>query len=166
MRRRSDKPSRLDLKLVVDNDIKLVAVNDEPAPVGCRTDSGAARVANGKTVLVVEDNDMNLWLFHDVLEHGGYQVLVARNGAQALRMARKHRPDLILMEMQLPEVSGLTVTKWIKADDELGWIPVIAITALAAADDAERVLAGGCDAYLAKPVGVARLLATVAEYID
>ena len=86
---------------------------------------------NGKTVLVVEDNDLNMKLFHDLLEAHGYNILQTKDGMEALRMAREHRPDLILMDIQLPEVSGLEVTKWIKEDDELKSIPVVAVTAFA-----------------------------------
>ena len=80
---------------------------------------------SGKTVLVVEDNELNMKLFHDLLEAHGYNILQTKDGMEALRMAREHRPDLILMDIQLPEVSGLEVTKWIKEDDELKTIPVV-----------------------------------------
>ncbi len=108
-----------------------------------------------KTFLVVEDNDLNMKLFHDVLEVGGYNVLQATDGMEGWRMAREHRPDLILMDIQLPEVSGLEVTKWLKDDETLKSIPVIAITAFAMAGDKEKFLEGGCDAYIAKPASLA-----------
>ena len=82
-----------------------------------------------KTVLIVEDNELNMKLFHDLLEAHGYQTVGTRNGIEALDLARKHRPDLILMDIQLPEVSGLEVTKWLKDDPELKAIPVVAVTA-------------------------------------
>ena len=85
-----------------------------------------------KTVLVVEDNELNMKLFHDLLEASGYNILQTRNGLEAIDIAREHRPDLILMDIQLPEVSGLEVTKWIKEDDDLRSIPVIAVTGTAA----------------------------------
>ena len=72
-----------------------------------------------KTVLIVEDNELNMKLFHDLLEAHGYHTVGTRNGIEALDLARKHRPDLILMDIQLPEISGLEVTKWIKEDDDL-----------------------------------------------
>ncbi len=84
-----------------------------------------------KTVLIVEDNELNMKLFNDLLEAHGYATLQSRNGMEALELARAHKPDLILMDIQLPEVSGLEVTKWIKEDDELKIIPVIAVTAFA-----------------------------------
>src|SRR5262245_47148430 len=82
-----------------------------------------------KTVLIVEDNELNMKLFNDLLDAHGYATLQARSGTEALRVAREHAPSLILMDIQLPEVSGLEVTKWIKDDDRLRSIPVIAVTA-------------------------------------
>src|SRR5262245_46959414 len=87
--------------------------------------------AMSKTVLIVEDNELNMKLFRDLLEAHGYSTLQTRNGIEALSLARTHRPDLILMDIQLPEVSGLDVTKWLKEDEELRSIPVIAVTAFA-----------------------------------
>ena len=78
-----------------------------------------------KTVLIVEDNELNMKLFHDLLEAHGYTTVATRNGIEALDLARKHRPDLILMDIQLPEVSGLEVTKWLKDDEDLRVIPVV-----------------------------------------
>ncbi len=117
-----------------------------------------------KTVLVVEDNDLNMKLFHDVLEADGYNVLQAKDGMEGWRMAREQRPDLILMDIQLPGVSGLEVTKWLKDDETLKSIPVIAITALAMAGDEEKILEGGCDAYIPKPISVPDFLQTVERF--
>ena len=114
-----------------------------------------------KTVLVVEDNDLNMRLVHDVLEARGYNVLQARDGMEGWHMTREHRPDLILMDMRLPDVSGLEVTKWLKDDETLKSIPVIAITAFAMASDKEKLLEGGCDAYIAKPISLPDFLQTV-----
>ncbi|MGM0562215.1 MAG: response regulator [Pseudomonadota bacterium] len=119
-----------------------------------------------KTVLVVEDNELNMKLFHDLLEAHGYNILQTKDGMEALRMARKHVPDLILMDIQLPEVSGLEVTKWIKEDDELSAIPVIAVTAFAMKGDEEKIREGGCEAYIAKPISVADFLETIKRYLD
>src|SRR5437660_12671698 len=83
----------------------------------------------GKTVLIVEDNELNMKLFHDLLEAHGYATVQTRSGIDALSLARQHRPDLILMDIQLPEVSGLEVTKWLKDDQDLKRIPVVAVTA-------------------------------------
>jgi len=118
-----------------------------------------------KTVLVVEDNELNMKLFHDLLEANGYDIVQTRNGLEAIDLAREHHPDLILMDIQLPEVSGLEVTKWIKEDDELRAIPVIAVTAFAMKGDEERIRQGGCEAYLSKPISVAKFLDTVKTYI-
>ncbi len=119
-----------------------------------------------KTVLVVEDNDLNMKLFHDVLEVGGYNVLQAKDGMEGWRMAREHRPDLILMDIQLPEVSGLEVTKWLKDDETLKSIPVIAITAFAMDGDEDKILKGGCDAYICKPISIPSFLQTVARFVN
>jgi two-component system cell cycle response regulator DivK len=118
-----------------------------------------------KTVLVVEDNELNMKLFHDLLEANGYTVVQTRNGLEAIDLARLHRPDLILMDIQLPEVSGLEVTKWIKEDDDLRSIPVIAVTAFAMKGDEERIRQGGCEAYLSKPISVAKFIETVKAYL-
>ena len=118
-----------------------------------------------KTVLVVEDNELNMKLFHDLLEASGYNIVQTRNGLEAIDLARSHRPDLILMDIQLPEISGLEVTKWIKEDDDLRAIPVIAVTAFAMKGDEERIRQGGCEAYLSKPISVATFLQTVKSYL-
>lgn len=124
------------------------------------------RVFEMKTVLIVEDNELNMKLFHDLLESKGYNILQTREGLDALRLARKHRPDLILMDIQLPEVSGLEVTKWIKEDDDLKGIPVIAVTAFAMKGDEEKIREGGCEAYIAKPISVSSFLATIGRFLD
>lgn len=118
------------------------------------------------TVLIVEDNELNMKLFHDLLEAQGYDILQTRDGMEALRMARQHKPDLILMDIQLPEVSGLEVTKWIKEDDELKSIPIIAVTAFAMKGDEEKIREGGCEAYIAKPISVSNFLATVEKFLS
>jgi two-component system cell cycle response regulator DivK len=118
-----------------------------------------------KTVLIVEDNELNMKLFHDLLQANGFETIETRNGIEALDLARKHKPDLILMDIQLPEVSGLEVTKWIKEDDELKAIPVIAVTAFAMKGDEERIREGGCEAYLSKPISVAKFLETVRHFV-
>ncbi len=118
-----------------------------------------------KTVLVVEDNELNMKLFHDLLEAHGYRILQSKDGLEALKLAREHRPDLILMDIQLPEVSGLEVTKWIKEDENLRDIPVIAVTAFAMKGDEEKIREGGCEAYIAKPISVTSFLATVERFL-
>lgn len=118
-----------------------------------------------KTVLIVEDNELNMKLFNDLLEANGYRTVQTRNGVEAVDLARQHRPDLILMDIQLPEVSGLQVTQWLKADSELRSIPVIAITAFAMKGDEEKIRQGGCEAYLSKPISVTKFLETVRNYL-
>ena len=119
-----------------------------------------------KKVLIVEDNELNMKLFHDLLDAQGYATLETREGLQALSLARQHHPDLILMDIQLPEISGLEVTKWLKEDDDLSHIPVIAVTAFAMKGDEERIREGGCEAYLSKPISVGLFLDTVRRFLD
>jgi two-component system cell cycle response regulator DivK len=117
-----------------------------------------------KTVLIVEDNELNMKLFNDLLEAHGYRTVQTRDGKEAVPLAREHRPDLILMDIQLPEVSGLQVTQWLKEDSNLRDIPVIAVTAFAMKGDEEKIRQGGCEAYLSKPISVAKFLETVRIY--
>jgi len=117
-----------------------------------------------KTVLIVEDNELNMKLFNDLLEAHGYQTVQTRNGVEAVELARQHHPDLILMDIQLPEVSGLQVTQWIKDDENLRDIPVVAVTAFAMKGDEEKIRQGGCEAYLSKPISVVKFLETVRNY--
>jgi two-component system cell cycle response regulator DivK len=119
-----------------------------------------------KTVLIVEDNELNMKLFNDLLEAHGYATLKTSHGIEAMELARAHKPDLILMDIQLPEVSGLEVTRWLKADDGLKSIPVIAITAFAMKGDEERIREGGCEAYMSKPISVSKFIATVKTYLE
>jgi len=118
-----------------------------------------------KTVLIVEDNELNMKLFNDLLEAHGYRTLQTRDGLSALDIAREHHPDLILMDIQLPEVSGLEVTKWLKEDDNLRHIPVIAVTAFAMKGDEQRIREGGCEAYISKPISVGSFLATIDSFL-
>src|ERR1700735_4353676 len=118
-----------------------------------------------KTVLIVEDNELNMKLFHDLLEAHGYHTVGTRNGIEALDLARKHQPDLILMDIQLPEVSGLEVTKWLKDDQDLRPIPVVAVTAFAMKGDEERIREGGCEAYLSKPISVGKFIETIRHFL-
>ena len=118
-----------------------------------------------KTVLIVEDNELNMKLFNDLLEAHGYRTIQTRDGNEALKLAREHRPDLILMDIQLPEISGLEVTKWIKEDDNLRSIPIIAVTAFAMKGDEEKIRDGGCEGYIAKPISVANFLQTVERFL-
>jgi two-component system cell cycle response regulator DivK len=118
-----------------------------------------------KRILIVEDNELNMKLFNDLLEAYGYRTIQTRSGIEALDLTREHIPDLILMDIQLPEVSGLQVTQWIKADAALRHIPVIAITAFAMKGDEEKMLQGGCEAYLSKPISIGKFLETIRQYL-
>jgi len=119
-----------------------------------------------KTVLIVEDNELNMKLFNDLLEAHGYRVLQTREGLSALEIAREHKPDLILMDIQLPEVSGIEVTKWLKEDDDLRSIPVVAVTAFAMKGDEQKIRDGGCEAYISKPISVASFLSTINGFFE
>jgi two-component system cell cycle response regulator DivK len=105
-------------------------------------------------------------LFNDLLVAHGYGTLQTRDGIEALALARQHHPDLILMDIQLPEISGLQVTQWIKKDDDLRMIPIIAVTAFAMKGDEEKIRDGGCEAYIAKPISVASFLRTVEQFLS
>ncbi len=118
-----------------------------------------------KTVLIVEDNELNMKLFNDLLEAHGYLTIQTRSGVEAVELTRKHMPDLILMDIQVPEVSGLQVTQWLKDDEKLRHIPVIAVTAFAMKGDEEKIRQGGCEAYLSKPISVAKFVETVRNYL-
>jgi two-component system cell cycle response regulator DivK len=117
-----------------------------------------------KTVLIVEDNELNMKLFNDLLEAHGYRTLKTSSGVEAIELARQHAPDLILMDIQLPEVSGEDVTQWLKSDEELRSIPIVAITAFAMKGDEERIRRKGCEAYLSKPISVGKFIETVRTY--
>ncbi len=119
-----------------------------------------------KTILIVEDNELNMKLFRDLLEAHGHTTLETRNGNDAFEMAKKHKPDLILMDIQLPEVSGLEVTKWIKEDETVQHIPVIAVTAFAMKGDEQKILEGGCEDYIAKPISVTNFLDVIGKHLS
>jgi two-component system, cell cycle response regulator DivK len=119
-----------------------------------------------KTILIVEDNELNMKLFNDLLQAHGYNTVQAMDGRVVLDMARDTKPDLILMDIQLPEISGLEVTKMLKADDSLKSIPVIAVTAFAMKGDEEKIRDGGCEGYIAKPISVPSFLETVAKFLS
>jgi len=125
----------------------------------------AGHPARTKTVMIVEDNELNMKLFNDLLDAHGYSTLQTRSGKDALALARQHRPDLILMDIQLPEVSGLDVIRWIKNDNTVSKIPIIAVTAFAMKGDEERIRSGGCEAYISKPISVMSFMETIRQFI-
>ena len=118
-----------------------------------------------KTVLVVEDNELNMKLFKDLLEAHGMNAIETRDGLNVLDIAREHKPDLILMDIQLPEVSGLDVTKMLKADEELKSIPVIAVTAFAMKGDEQKIREGGCQDYISKPISVSNFIEVIQKHM-
>ncbi len=118
-----------------------------------------------KTILIVEDNQLNMRLIDDLLRAHGYSTLKSTDGTGAVSLAEEHLPNLILMDIQLPNISGLEITKTIKEKDELKHIPVVAVTAFAMQGDENMILASGCDDYIAKPISIQNLLATVADNI-
>ncbi len=117
-----------------------------------------------RTVLIVEDNELNLKLLNDILEYHGYTVFTTRLGEPALELARQHRPDLILMDIQLPDISGMEATRRLKADEQTRAIPIIAVTAFAMSGDEAKVLASGCDAYVSKPFNIVEFLKLVERW--
>ena len=119
-----------------------------------------------KTILIVEDNELNMKLFNDLLRANGFRTLQTNDGVNAIHVARLEKPDLILMDIQLPEVSGLEVTKWLKADDGLRHIPVIAVTAFAMKGDEEKIRHGGCEDYLPKQIKVATFIETIHKHLN
>lgn len=119
-----------------------------------------------KKILIVEDNDLNLKLFRDLLAANGYETVETKEGVEAMGITRAIMPDLILMDIQLPEISGLDVTRKIKNDPEIKHIPVIAVTAFAMKDDEEKILEAGCEAYLSKPIAIDKFITTVRHFLE
>ncbi len=123
-------------------------------------------MAAGAQVLVVEDNEKNMKLFRDVLLAAGYRTLEATTGEEAVAVAAEHSPDLVLMDIQLPDIDGIEALGRLRADGRTASLPVLALTAQAMEGDRERFLAAGFDGYLSKPVNVVDLVATVARYCE
>ena len=117
-------------------------------------------------ILIVEDNELNLKLLNDILEFQGYGVILTRSGRAAIELAREHRPDLILLDLQLPDIPGTEVARHLKADAWTQIIPLIAVTAFAMHGDRRKALDSGCDDYVAKPFRIQDLLDLVARYTN
>ena len=120
----------------------------------------------GGQVLVVEDNEKNMKLFRDVLHASGYRTLEAATGERAVELVFEHRPDLVLMDIQLPDIDGIEALSRLRADGRTASVPVLALTAQAMEGDRERFLAAGFDGYLSKPVDIAEFVATVKRYCE
>ncbi len=118
-----------------------------------------------KTVLVVEDNELNLKLFKDILDVSHITTIELRDGRNALDICKNQKPDLVIMDIQLPYISGIDVIKQIKGDAEVRMIPVIAVTAFAMQTDKERILASGCDVYLPKPISIESFVEAVQQFL-
>ena len=118
-----------------------------------------------KTVLIVEDNELNMKLFRDLLEAHGYQTIGTNKGTEALGLVRQHRPDLILMDIQLPGIDGYEATRRIRAIPDLAKVPIIAVTSYALSGDEAKTREAGCDGYVAKPFSPRQLLAKVREFL-
>ena len=129
--------------------------------------AGSSEMAQGsKTILIVEDNDLNMKVANDLLEANGYRILQSRDGLDALKIARESKPDLILMDIQLPGMSGLEVAKLIKNDENLKAIPIIAVSAFMMKGDEAIYRQGGCDGCIAKPITGSELLEIVEKYTE
>lgn len=123
-------------------------------------------MATGAQILVVEDNEKNMKLFRDVLLATGYRTLEATTGVEAVALAAEHSPDLVLMDIQLPDIDGVEALGRLRADSRTASVPVLALTAQAMEGDRERFLAAGFDGYLSKPVNIAEFAATVKRYCE
>lgn len=119
-----------------------------------------------KTVLIIEDNELNMKLVKRLLQLGSYQVLEAENAEQGIKIAGIHHPDLILMDIQLPGMDGLSATRAIKKDDALKNIPVVALTSYAMQGDEEKAIEAGCVGYLTKPVNTRNFLREIDQYLN
>ena len=118
-----------------------------------------------KRILVVEDNETNLYLIRFMLERSGYEVIEAREGAAGVELAIKEKPDLIIMDLQLPDIDGLEATKRIRASEADGEVPIIALTSFAMAGDRERALAAGCTGYIEKPINPDTFIAEIEKHL-
>jgi len=117
-------------------------------------------------ILVVEDNERNMKLFCDLLQASGYQTLAATTGESAVELALEHEPDLVVMDIQLPDIDGVEALGRLRADERFATLPVLALTAQAMEGDRERFLAAGFDGYLSKPVDIAEFVTTVKHYCE
>lgn len=117
-------------------------------------------------ILIVEDNELNMKLFNDLLEAHGYETVTTRDGTKAVGIATSEKPDLILMDIQLPEVSGLDITRQIKENDELKNIPIIAVTAFAMKGDEDKIKECGCNGYISKPISITTFIETIRSHLE
>jgi two-component system cell cycle response regulator DivK len=118
-----------------------------------------------KKVLIVEDNELNLKLFRDLLEAHDLSVMETRNGSEAAMLAERYQPNLIIMDIQLPEISGVDLIRQMKGNPKTAGIPIIAVTAFAMRDDEDRIMASGCQAYVSKPIAIDSFIQTIQKYV-
>lgn len=119
-----------------------------------------------KTVLIVEDNELNLKLFRDLLEAHDIKTLEVRDGTKAVEVVEESLPHLILLDIQLPHISGFDISRELKKRDKTKHIPIIAVTAFAMHDDQDKILAAGCEDYMAKPISIGPFVAMVRKYLN
>jgi two-component system, cell cycle response regulator DivK len=127
---------------------------------------GVRIVRSAKRILIVEDNQLSLRLLNDFLKVKGYEILKTSEGWEAINLARDKQPDLILMDIRLPDISGFDVTRLLKQDDQTKSIPIIAVTAFATSGDETKALESGCDAYITKPIIIDNLLRTIESFLS
>jgi CheY-like chemotaxis protein len=127
--------------------------------------AGKGRFMTSKTILVIEDNELNMKLFRSLLKIGNYEMIEALDAESGIDLARRHRPDLILMDIQLPGMDGLRATRIIKADSDLKHIPVVAVTSYAMQGDDVKAADAGCTGYITKPIDTKEFLKAVEKYI-
>jgi CheY-like chemotaxis protein len=119
-----------------------------------------------KTILVVEDNELNMKLVRGLIKIGKYGMLEARDAESGIQLIREQRPDLVLMDIQLPGMDGLSATKIIKKEPSLKNIPIVALTSYAMQGDEEKALEAGCTGYIAKPIDTRKFLKTISQYLN
>jgi two-component system cell cycle response regulator DivK len=134
-------------------------------PAAEMTNKTARPAVSRNKILVVEDNELSMKLVNDLLEFHDYEIFKATRGADAVRITREARPDLILLNLQLPDMSGLEVAHTLKADETTRAIPIVAVTAFAMRGDEERARAAGCDGYVPKPIRIQEFIQTVATFL-
>lgn len=118
-----------------------------------------------KRVLIVEDNELNLKLFQDLLQAHGCETMEVRDGREAVKAIAQERPDLVIMDIQLPHISGMEIIRQVKADSELKNIPIVAVTAFAMHEDEKRILSTGCEGYIAKPISIDSFLKATQKFL-
>ena len=118
-----------------------------------------------KTILIVEDNEKNMKLVRDILRHHGHATIEAATGEEGVRLAAEHRPDLVLMDIQLPDIDGIAALQRIRADPTLDPMPVIAVSASVMPDDQQKIVTSGFDAFVTKPIDLKHFRATVERFL-